>query len=237
MIRLSQLDRASQRSCPPRRWGPRTTGHGSCSFPSSDAARFSIARTRDLLRLIATKLVFLMAKRLFIALELPESCRAVLAALDPKIKGLRWLPKEQLHATMSFLDRVTQEQGEKLVEALTIVRVPPFFLPIQGIGTFGGSKPTVVWVGLGKAHPHLFALHKHIQDAVLQVGLRPDLRPFRAHITLGRLNGVSATTLSPFLRRNAETEFGLWKVTGFALFSSVLTHEGPIHTLERRFQF
>jgi RNA 2',3'-cyclic 3'-phosphodiesterase len=178
-----------------------------------------------------------MAKRLFIALELPESCRAVLAALDPKIRGLRWLPPEQLHATMSFLERVTEEQEEKLQEALAIVRVPPFFLPIQSVGTFGGSKPTVVWAGLGKAHPHLFALHKHIQDAVLQVGLEPDLRPFHAHITLGRLNGVSAATLSPFLRRNAETEFGLWKVTGFGLFSSVLTCDGPIHTLERRFQF
>jgi 2'-5' RNA ligase len=189
------------------------------------------------LRLSRRKLVSAMAKRLFVALELPESCRAVLAALNPRIRGLRWLPKEQLHATMSFLDRVTQEQEEKLQEALTNVRVPPFFLPIQGLGTFGGSRPTVLWAGLGKAHPHLFALHKHIQDAVLQAGLEPDLRPFHAHITLGRLNGVSLASLSPFLRRNAESEFGLWKVTGFALFSSVLTPEGPIHTLERRFFF
>jgi RNA 2',3'-cyclic 3'-phosphodiesterase len=197
----------------------------------------TIAARLDFLRLRATKLAFAMAKRLFVALELPESCRAVLASLNPEIKGLRWLPKEQLHATMSFLDRVTQQQEEKLQEALAIVRVPPFFLPIQGVGTFGGSRPTVLWAGLGKAHPHLFALHKRIQDAVLQAGLEPDLRPFHAHITLGRLNGVSIATLSPFLRRNAETEFGLWKVTGFALFSSVLTSEGPIHTLERRFQF
>lgn len=189
------------------------------------------------MRLIATKLISCMAKRLFVALELPESCRAVLAALDPEIKGLRWFPKEQLHATMSFLDRVAQEQEEKLQEVLALVRVPPFFLPIQGVGAFGGSRPTVVWAGLGKAHPHLFALHKHIQDAVLRVGLEPDLRPFHAHITLGRLNGVSTATLSPFLRRNAETEFGLWKVTSFALFSSVLTREGPIYTLERRFKF
>jgi 2'-5' RNA ligase len=183
------------------------------------------------------KLISAMAKRLFIALELPESCRVVLAALDPKIPGLRWLPEEQLHVTLSFLERVTPEQEEKLLETLAVVRVPPFFLPIQGLGTFGGSKPSVLWAGLGKAHPHLFALHKHIQDAVLRAGLEPDLRPFHAHITLGRLNGVSAVSLSPFLRRHAETEFGLWKVTGFALFSSVLRPEGPIHTLERRFQF
>jgi RNA 2',3'-cyclic 3'-phosphodiesterase len=157
--------------------------------------------------------------------------------LDPKIKGVRWLPEEQMHATMSFLDRVRREQEEGLREGLAAVRVPAFFLPIQGLGTFGGARPTVVWAGLGTAHPHLFALHKHIQDTVLHVGLEPDLRPFHPHITIGRVNGVSKATLLPFLRRHADAEFGLWKVNGFTLFSSVLTSEGPIHTVETRFPF
>jgi RNA 2',3'-cyclic 3'-phosphodiesterase len=178
-----------------------------------------------------------MAKRLFVALELPESCRRVLAGLDPKIKGVRWLSEEQMHATMSFLDRVHHEQEDELRKSLAAVRVPAFFLPIRGIGTFGGARPTVVWAGLGTAHPHLFALHKHIQDTVLRVGLEPDLRPFHPHITIGRVNGVSKATLLPFLRRHADAEFGLWKVSGFALFSSVLTSEGPIHTVEMRFPF
>ena len=160
-----------------------------------------------------------------------------LAALDPRLKGLRWLPQEQLHATLSFLDRVGSEQEERLRPALSEVQVPSFFLPIQGIGTFGGAQPTVVWAGLGKGHPHLFALHKHVQDAVLRIGLEPDLRPFHPHITVGRVNGLSGATLLPFLRRNADAEFGLWKVTGFAIFSSVLTSEGPIHTLEMRRDF
>lgn len=174
---------------------------------------------------------------MFIALELPESCRRTLAALDPRLKGLRWLPQEQLHATLSFLDRVDPEQEERLRPALSEVQVPSFFLPIQGIGTFGGAQPTVVWAGLGKGHPHLFALHKHVQDAVLRIGLEPDLRPFHPHITVGRVNGLSGATLLPFLRRNADAEFGLWKVTGFAMFSSVLTSEGPLHTLEMRRDF
>jgi 2'-5' RNA ligase len=178
-----------------------------------------------------------MAKRLFIALELPESCRETLVALNPHVKGLRWLPPEQLHVTMSFIGHVNSIQEEPLREALADVRVPQFFLPIQGVGTFGGARPTLVWAGLGKAHPHLFALHKHLQDAVLHAGLEPDLKPFHPHITLGRANGVSGATLLPFLRRNAEAEFGLWRVTGFAMFSSVLSSEGAIHTLEMRREF
>ena len=178
-----------------------------------------------------------MAKRLFIALELPESLRQTLAALDPHVKGLRWLPAEQLHVTMSFLGHVNLIEEERLRKTLADVRVPPFFLRIQSVGTFGGGRPTVVWSGLGKGHPHLFALHKRVQDAVLGAGLEPDLKPFHPHITLGRANDVSAATLLPFLRMNLDKELGLWKVAGFAMFSSILSPEGPIHTLEMQVAF
>jgi 2'-5' RNA ligase len=178
-----------------------------------------------------------MAKRLFIALEMPESCRETLVALDPHIRGLRWLPLDQLHMTISFIAHVSASAEEQLRDALGGVRVAAFFLPIAGVGIFGGSRPTVVWVGVGKGHPHLFALHKHIQDAVLHAGLEPDLKPFHPHITLGRANGVSRAMLQPFLRRYAEEEFGLWKVTGFALFSSALSQEGPKYAAEMRWTF
>lgn len=178
-----------------------------------------------------------MAKRLFVALELPESCRNILADLNPHVKGLEWLPAEQLHVTISFIGPVKATQEERLRDALGEVRLPAFFLPIQGVGTFGGAHPRVVWAGLGKGHPHLFALHKRVQDAVLHAGLEPDLKPFHPHITLGRATGVSSATLLPFLRRNAEMELGLWKVTGFAMFSSVLSPEGARYTIEMRREF
>jgi 2'-5' RNA ligase len=175
-----------------------------------------------------------VTKRLFIGLELPESIRAELVRLNPRVKGLRWLPAEQLHLTMSFLGEVDATGEERLREALAVVKVPAFFLPVMGIGTFGGERPTVVWAGVGKGHPHLFALHKHIQDAVLHAGLEADLKPFHPHITLGRARGVSGAALKPFLRQHSETEFDLWKVNGFALFSSRLTPDGSIYSVDMR---
>jgi len=178
-----------------------------------------------------------MSKRLFIALELPEACREELAALDPRIKGLRWLPAAQLHLTMSFLGEVDEAHEDRLRETLATVNVPPFFLPIRGLGTFGGQRPTVVWAGVGKGHPHLFALHHHVQDAVLRAEIEPDLKPFHPHITLGRAKDVSRAALQPFLRQHAETEFDLWKVRGFVLCSSVLSAAGATHRVELRRDF
>jgi 2'-5' RNA ligase len=175
-----------------------------------------------------------VSKRLFIGLELPASCRETLVKLDPRIKGVRWLPAEQIHLTMSFLGDVADADEERLRVALAEVRVPAFFLPVQGVGVFGGDRPTVVWAGVGKGHPHLFALHKRLQDAILRIGLEADLRPFHPHITIGRAKNVSRAALAPFLRKHPETEFALWKVTEFALFSSVLSAAGATHGIEMR---
>ena len=178
------------------------------------------------------------SKRIFIGLELPPACKATLVALDPGLRGLRWLPAEQLHLTLSFLGEVAVSKIDALREALDAVRVPPFFLPLHGIGAFNArGQPSVVWVGVGQGHPHLFALHRHVQDAVLQAGLEPDLRPFHPHVTVGRAKGISRTALQPFLRRHAAVEFDLFKVTGFVLYSSTLSAEGATYRIEFRRQF
>jgi 2'-5' RNA ligase len=77
-------------------------------------------------------------------------------------------------------------------------------------------------------------LHHHLQDAVLRCGLEADLKPFHPHITVARAKDVSRSALRPFLHQHAETEFGMWKVSEFVLFSSVLSSAGATHHVESR---
>jgi 2'-5' RNA ligase len=142
-----------------------------------------------------------------------------------------------MHLTMSFLGEVEANSEERLRAALAGVRVGAFFLPLTGVGAFGGEHPTIVWAGVGKGHPHLFALHKRIQDEVLRAGLEPDLRPFHPHVTLGRARNVARQDLKAFLRKFEQTEFDFVHVTGCALFSSVLAPDGAIHAVELRVEF
>jgi len=185
-------------------------------------------------------LFFLMlpSKRIFVGLELPASCKTTLLSLDPQLTGLRWVVEEQLHLTLSFLGNVDTVAEDRLREALDQVRVPPFFLPLCGVGVFNvHGQPSVVWVGVGKGHPHLFLLHRRIQDATLHAGLEPDLKPFHPHVTVGRAKGISRQALQPFIRQHAEADLGLFEVTGFGLYSSVLSPVGAIHHLEMRQDF
>ena len=162
----------------------------------------------------------------------------MLFELDPHLPALHWVPEEQLHLTLSFLGAVAASAEDRLRQALDEVRVPAFFLPLRSVGVFNSrSRPSVIWVGVGKGHPHLFALHRRIQDAVLSAGLQADLKPFHPHVTVGRARDISSQVLQPFVRSHAETEFGLMKVTGFELYSSVLTAAGANHGLEMRKEF
>lgn len=173
------------------------------------------------------------AKRLFVGLALPEKSRAELSALNPGLPRLQWLPAEQMHLTLSFLGDVPAAHHDALAEQLRTVRVEPFRLPLRGLGAFEAKgKPTVVWVGVGKGHPHLFVLHRWIQDAVIRAGLSPDLRPFRPHVTVARAKGVSREALKPFLKRHPEWIGGAIEVGEFTLYSCVLSSEGAAHAVE-----
>jgi 2'-5' RNA ligase len=178
------------------------------------------------------------SKRLFVGLAIPGSCKAVVRELDPHINGLRWVPLEQIHLTLSFLGDVGSDGEQRLRKALGDVRVPPFLLPLRCVGTFNsGERVSVVWVGVGKGHPDLFALHQRIQDAVLRAGLEADLRPFHPHVTVGRAKGVSREMLQTFLRKYADADFGMFEVSGFGLYSSLLGTEGALHRLEMQQEF
>ena len=173
------------------------------------------------------------AKRLFVSLELPESIAELLVRLNPHIPGVRWLAADQVHLTLAFLGSVAPEAEEKLCARLRAIQFISFFLPLHGIGRFPArDRPKVLWIGVGRGHPHLFQLHKRVTDAALAAGIEADLRPWRPHITLARCEKDSAESIRPFLHERADFDAGLAPIDSFQLKSSLLTPSGSIHTTE-----
>jgi 2'-5' RNA ligase len=172
-------------------------------------------------------------KRLFVSLELPCSVTERLADLDPHLRGVRWLGPEQMHLTLSFLGDVSGEVEEALKKNLNAIEWKAFFLPISGLGTFPGKgRPNIIWAGVGTGHPHLFQLHKRVQEAALHAGLEPELRSFHPHVTLARCRDVSAESVRPFLRTHAAFDAGMIHVESFFLNSSALTPSGSVYSRE-----
>jgi 2'-5' RNA ligase len=173
------------------------------------------------------------AKRLFVSIELPRTVTERFVELDPNLRGVRWLSPEQMHLTLSFLGNVPEDIAEKLKEKLSAIEWKAFFLPLTGFGAFPGKgRPSVIWIGVGSGHPHLFQLHKRVQEAALAAGLEPDLRSFHPHVTVARCRDVSPEAIRPFLKAHAAFDGGMIHVESFCLNSSELMPAGSVYVRE-----
>lgn len=174
-----------------------------------------------------------MMKRLFVAIDLPESTKQILVDLDPGIRGVRWTEVAQMHLTLGFFGDVPEDVDLALREKLSAIVFGAFFLPAVGVGTFPPKgPPKIIWIGVGRGHPHLFQVHKRVQEAALAAGLEPELRPFHPHVTLARCQRISPQSVRKFLKTNVDLDGGMIRVDSFHLYSSKLTPAGPIHTRE-----
>ena len=171
--------------------------------------------------------------RLFVAIDMPDSAAEALDDLNPQLAGVRWTAREQLHLTLAFFGQVAGPNEDVLKEKLVAIEFHSFFLPITGTGTFPPKgPPKIIWIGVGSGHPHLFQIHKRVQEAALAAGLEPELRSWHPHVTLARCGDVSRQAIQPFLRKTEGFDAGLIKVEQFHLYSSKLLPSGSVHTRE-----
>jgi RNA 2',3'-cyclic 3'-phosphodiesterase len=173
------------------------------------------------------------AQRLFIAIDLPDQIAESLAALDPHYRGLIFSPPQQIHLTLAFFAAVEPPTADLLKEKLAAISFRAFFLPVAELGTFSKKGvPHVLWIGVGHAHPHLFQLHKRVNEAALTCNLPIEERAWTPHVTIARARGISPALLSSFLKKYRDYDAGMIHVEEFLLYSSQLTRAGPIHKLE-----
>ena len=175
--------------------------------------------------------------RAFIALTLPEAVRHSLAALqdtlDASRADVRWVDAQQLHLTLKFLDDITDEQRQA-VEAL-LVRIaqetPVLALSLEGVGAFPSMRaPRVVWVGVKEGQDDVTRLARAIEAASAALSVRRELRPFAAHVTLGRVR--SSRHLSMLTRRLEQMTWQPpqpWTARAVTLYESRLGSSGATH--------
>jgi 2'-5' RNA ligase len=169
-------------------------------------------------------------QRLFIAIDMPDEMAERLSALDPHYRGLIFSPVVQIHLTLAFFASVRFETAEALKGKLAAISFRAFFLPVTGLGTFSRrGEPHILWIGVGHAHPHLFQLHKRVNEAALACGLPIDERAWTPHFTIARARGVSAAMINSFLKKHPEFDAGIFRVEEFHLYQSTLTPAGSIH--------
>ncbi|MFQ5479071.1 MAG: RNA 2',3'-cyclic phosphodiesterase [Candidatus Binatia bacterium] len=143
-------------------------------------------------------------------------------------KAPRWVAREGLHMTLRFIASMPEEKISETVEAVAE--------EVSGIGRFGvelsrlvffpsGRRPRVLALAAESA-PALRELARGVEKAVVKTGFKPERRPFRAHLTLARLNGgPGLAERPPGLARPVAIE-----VNSVFLYRSRLGRGGPRYT-------
>lgn len=118
--------------------------------------------------------------RLFVSLR--PSAEAV-AHLSAALAGSRTSRPDQWHVTLAFLGDVAA--AEPLHDGLRAAAAghAAFELQLQGSGSFGRST----WVGVGGDVPLLRALQRDVSAACVTAGVQLEERPYRPHLTVGRV--------------------------------------------------
>jgi 2'-5' RNA ligase len=173
--------------------------------------------------------------RAFVALEISGKVAESLAQAQKELEAtgadLKLVERENLHLNLKFLGEISEGQASEVKSRLARLSLKGADVAIRGVGAFPTpSRPRVVWAGVAREDENLVVpIAEFVITALEGIGER-DERPFRPHITLGRVRtGRNMRELVEALRRNEDREFGTAGVRAVKFKSSALTPTGPIY--------
>ena len=179
--------------------------------------------------------------RCFVALDLPESVRAVLVRAVDELRGpdaaVRWVAAENLHVTLKFLGDSSDEQVAEMTAAVESLPDEKLELVLSGLGQFPPrGRPRVFWAGLEGAIEAIARIARSLEHAARQCGFPRERRPFRAHVTLGRVKGGHGLrALEPLLATVGSTlDSDPFQAPSITLYRSELTPSGARYTAVAR---
>ena len=182
--------------------------------------------------------------RLFVAVPATDAVREAAGAAVGALRGhgdVRWTAIENLHLTLKFLGETPAEKVPEIREAIAKKAngFSPFVLQSGGVGAFPNPrKPQIVWLAVEGETGVLAQLAGEIDRAVQPLGFDLEKRPFRAHVTIGRVRSPRGL---PELARRLQHAAGEtvgpveWPVEGLHLVRSVLRPAGSEYTTLHHF--
>jgi 2'-5' RNA ligase len=180
--------------------------------------------------------------RSFIAIELPDEVRRVLAHLEAQLKkgrhsGAKWVDPYSIHLTLKFLGDIAADKIGDITRTIekSSQGIPPFHLEVKDLGVFPNFKRVrVVWVGMSGEVERLIQFQKRLESELVPLGFAPESRPFTPHLTLARVReGGSPTEQQNFGQLIADTKFETvcnFTADSISLMRSQLTSQGAIYS-------
>lgn len=174
--------------------------------------------------------------RLFTAIDLPANIRQRFADLQiPGTLDARWTSPSQFHVTLRFIGDADEAMASRYEEALNRIESPVVTCEPYGLDVLPSRRnPSVLVVGLRRSDS-LLSVYDAVSTALADVGVDPEDRKYRPHVTLARLNDAPPERIHEVLDAYGDASLPSFTVDTFYLYESTLTPDGAVH--ERRASF
>jgi 2'-5' RNA ligase len=181
--------------------------------------------------------------RLFVAVPLDDSARTAVAMVvdrvrsgEPPGRGVRWVRLDGLHVTLRFLGPTPDVRLPDVAAAVrgTASGVEPFAFRISGAGSFPPTgRPRTIWLDIDDGADRLGALAVRLDDALAEHGWERERRPFQAHLTLARADGVRAGPATVAALAEAARDLAIRSTADRLVLFESLTGSGRARYLAR----
>ena len=181
--------------------------------------------------------------RVFVALDLPVQAKAILQQAVQELAnslstGIRWVDPAGIHLTLKFLGDVDAglipDVLASMERASTRFESPSFSLSLSGLGVFPNARePRVLWAGVTGDLAELGRLQTFVDDELSELGFAKERRPFRPHLTLGRVRDQvkpeDKRGIGEVMRQAQLPGNWSWDAIDMHLIRSTLTPSGAIY--------
>ena len=131
--------------------------------------------------------------RCFVACFVDEDA-AGLVCRCPRVNGVRWLPPENLHATLRFLGEIDELQVARVIRLITALKGTPVTTRVSCLDGFPQRRRARAVVARLAATPELETWAQKLSQTLGE----PD-KPFVPHVTVGRSRGRASIPEAPSL--------------------------------------
>ena len=177
--------------------------------------------------------------RAFLAIEPPEDILQSLSRLQEKLKReiggrISWTKPQGQHLTLKFFGDISAEDVNHICTAVKnrIASGSSLNLKIEKLGVFPDARrPRVLWCGVTGDGEKLSVLQKKLEADFEGIGFPAENRPFRLHLTLGRIKEPHGLTgISEALTKHNAFAAGKFECKELILFQSKLLPQGAVYT-------
>ena len=167
--------------------------------------------------------------RLFTAIQFTDTVRQRMVMLAENIHGFKWASPDQVHLTLRFIGNVEPQLSFEIDKKLQKIHFSAFKLTPAGIGMFPNSnQPRIFWIGI-EADKALFALQKRIENAIIECGLKPEIRNYHPHITLARIRSSNKECIQSFMKKHEHWRMETITIHSFHLVESIRNRSGSVY--------